>query len=216
MTNEYGALVSWPEWVKELVAELEKRGAFERGITHVGSRRHGGFQAVNIDLYGCDESQGLAVIQVRESYKRKASHWMRIRKNYFLIGRNENGNAFAHSIPSPRHSTQDAVTFALRAIWHCTEKQLGGVVRNGDVAFIPTRRPTADLEPITFPVLLADSHLLTGKLLLGSNGELYADGQAELRHQPGQHPTVGITRGFYAVRVGYRAPVWDFAQSTQD
>jgi hypothetical protein len=213
-TNEYGALIRVPEWALLLMQELEQAGAWTTGIEHVGSR--GGFQAVNIACYAADDARELAVVQVREAFKRKASHWLRVRKNYFLIGRNENGRAFAHAIPSPRRFTADAVEFALCSIWRCTPRQLERVVRNGDVGFVPARRP-ADLEPIDFPVALAESHLVRGRLFFSpSRGELYAEGEAEIRHLKEQHAPARISSGFYAVRAGFRAATWNFSRQTAD
>lgn len=220
MRGEYNQLLTKPEWVVQLCNELEQVGAWETGIVSTSNRsrtRYNG-TAVNVDAYGYDERQKLAVFQVRETVF-SSKRFNRTHKNYFLCGYNENGNAFAHAIDSVARydgTPEATVAKALCKVWQCTEKQLASIVRNGDVAFIP--QPNTWFKehvPVASKVLLAESHLVEGNIF-ESGDKLYVRGHASIAHTKGQHPSVAVEKGVYRLQVGYRAETWSFSLETHD
>lgn len=220
--GHFGQLLSAPGWVSALVKELDGV-AWETGIE--SDKKHRG-ESVNVDVYGVDAAQGLAVVQVRWC-RFHPRRWNKVRKDYYLIGRNENGNAFAHPVDSPARSktalaTVDGpVRFVLAKIWECRESQLAGLIRNGDVALIPMakidqKRIAAMLEKWDGQrVLIADSHLVEAEEIFTRGSELYARGAVTIRHTKGQHPTVSGA-GFWRVQHGVRAATWGFTHPTAD
>lgn len=171
--------------------------------------------AVNIDVIDEDVHRGLIIIVVRESIFHPR-RYTRVTKQYLLCGRNENGNAFSHPIPTDYISRvkKDKILKALAWIWGVDPRDVDDVRRNGDVAFIPVRKlPT--LTPIAEnKMLLAGSHQLTGELYRGDDGEIYAK-RGYLSHKKGQHAAVRTT-SIMRVAVGARAKNYHFAQPTAD
>lgn len=142
--GRFNEIESYPEWVKKLVDSCERAGVYERGIESDRKKRG---SAINVDCYGYDESQGVAVIQVRECIFRPG-RFNKVRKDYYLIGHTEQGNPFAHPIDSPcrskkiqDESAEATVRRVLAGIWQCDESDLADIVRQGDVAFVPARLP---------------------------------------------------------------------------
>lgn len=179
--------------------------------------------AINVDVYGIDNVNNLFVVQVRRYDKASKNGYGNVRKNYFLIGYNENGNPFAHSIPSAivhaairkDPSIESPVNAAQAWIWDIKPEQLPEVLRNGDVALIPAK--PAEIKKATVReekrARVIDSHWLFGKEIR-VNGHLFALNPT-LRHYKGQHPTQK-GKGWYRVAVAKRAKFWDFARPTVD
>lgn len=217
----YHRLDHAPGWVYELEDEAASAAGWEIGIES-DHRMRG--TAVNTDIYGYDGSQGLAVIQVRETVFRPG-RFSRVRKNYFLIGRNENGSAFAHCVPSPLRSKvalqtpESTVAWVLSKIWKVPMSDLGEVERQGDVAFIPVSRIPKGAERLegVHEVLLAESHSLRAReIYQGANGALFVRRGARLVHTKRQHRCVRAKAGLYRVVVGYREKAWNFSLESHD
>ena len=212
--NRFNALTSTPAWVKDLMAEVEQDGAWTTGIE--SDKRLRG-SAINVDLYGYDADQGLAVVQVRETVFHPR-RYNRTRKDYYLIGRTEAGATFAHPVESPARSSramssaEACVRYVLAKIWDCREQDLDDIERQGDVAFVPVRNLPADAEPVLNgeAVLIRNTHQLTGDLWRTSDGTLYARRGARLKHLKGQHKPVRAKGGYYRVQAGHRAQNWGF------
>jgi len=220
--GDFGQLLSYPEWVKTLIAELDGQ-AWTTGIASDKKQRG---SSINVDVYAFDNAQSLAIVQVRECVFHPR-RWNRVRKDYYLIGRNENGNAFAHPVDSVARSKsalatpEGGVRFALMRIWDCTESQLSRIVRNGDVALIPLgardeKRVSGQWEQWEGnQVLVADSHLVEAPEFYTCGAELYARGRVTIRHIKGQHPTV-TGEGLWRIQHGLRADTWSFTTPTAD
>ena len=148
---------------------------------------------------------------------------MQTRKSYFLIGRNENGNAFAHCIGSHKiraainneGDTVDpktAVTAALQWIWQTD--RIDDIIRHGDIALLPVgcvpNAPVVEGKKTIYP---ADSHRLRATEIR-KNGRLYAK-NPKLHHVKNQHPDIN-SRGWCEVIVGRRERSWNFATPTVD
>ncbi len=222
--GQYGEISGYPEWVRTLLSDCEAAGAWTSGIE--SDKRHRG-TSINVDVYSYDDSRGLAVVQVRECAFRPG-RFNRVRKDYFLCGRNENGNAFAHPVPSVARSSralgsaEGGVLRSLAWIWGCAEDEVDEIVRNGDVAFVPVASAPAEAVelPGTIEIVLAGSHRLSGQILLavGDKGgrTYYVRRQAKLEHVKRQHRTARIRGGYYRVAVGHRATTWSFSAPTAD
>jgi len=197
--------------------KVDEHGSWEFGITRL-NRRGTRWQALNWDLYahGRDVHTGelLAVVQIRQSVSGR--RWNRVRKNYFLLGRNEDGSTFAHPVSAMCvHSAIRAGQDVVRRVqdW-IFGGDYGQVRRQGDIALIPLRRAAGERTPLQM-MLLEDSHELhASEVRLGAGGVVYAK-DPTLIHLPGTHPTVGAA-GWHKIVSGRRAAFWRFAAPTVD
>lgn len=108
-----------------------------------------------------------------KSYKGRPS----TRSDYYLVGTNENGVPFAHSIPP-----QSTVREALAWIWDDNHI----VARHGDVALANTDKMFKNFESVT-GLTIIDNHQVSGDV--HRNGSLYVC-NAILHHTKNQHPDV--------------------------
>ena len=179
-------------------------------------------QQLTIDIYGADEQKNLFVVQVRQSIRRRASYYLQIRKSYFLIGRNENENAFAHCVSATairaaiNHEGDvvnplTAVNAALKWIWQ-TDRYMH-VIRHGDVALLPVKSVPRHPATGAHVEMVIDSHQIWSPEIR-RNGKLFAR-NPYLHHIKNQHPDVKCT-GWCQVLVGRREPAWSFAPVTVD
>lgn len=215
--NEWGAYSksAAPSWTQTLMRDAEHAGTWSAGFERHDKKNA---TAINADLYGWAEVQGdrLAVVQVREATISK--YGTSVRKSYLLLGRGENGQPFAHTVESPRRSAtamqspESTVRWALSAhVWHCDPADLDHIVRQGDIALVPTRRVPATAQPVDGDtVTVRNSHKLHGQFSRDQDGTLYARGEVQFDHTPGQHAPVHSKRGLWRVQEGERADYWAF------
>ncbi|MFH0779027.1 MAG: hypothetical protein V2A71_10460 [Candidatus Eisenbacteria bacterium] len=221
--GNFGQITStYPEIVKALLTDAEKAGAWTEGIE--SDKKHRG-SSINVDLYSWDEGSGIALVQVRECVFHP-KRFNRVRKDYYLLGRNENGQVFAHPAnvrASGRVVNGDisaGVKLALSRIWDCDERDLDDIVRNGDVAFVPIRALPNGAELVEGnSATIRDSHhvkaLYDGQVWkLGQ--QLYVTGRAKIEHVKGQHPTARVRGGIWRVQAGIKARTWGFSAPTKD
>ncbi|NCC29883.1 MAG: hypothetical protein EOM22_17505 [Gammaproteobacteria bacterium] len=212
--NDFNALTTIPKWTTDLIAAVEKAGAFTRGIESDKKLRG---SAINVDLFGHDETQGLAVIQVREAVFHP-NRFTRVRKDYYLIGTTETGATFAHPVETPARSKtalespEACVAYVLAKIWNCRVQDLGDIERQGDVAFVPVTRIPASATQIVNgeAVMIRDTHRLTGDVWRDTDGTLYTRRGARLVHTKRQHAPIRAKAGVYRVQPGIRATTWGF------
>lgn len=200
------------ERVKPLVSELAQGGAWEFGIR--GDPARG--VSLNWDAYGhgTDMHSGefLAVIQVRQT--RWYGYGNSSRKVYFLLGRNEDGTAFAHAVES--RVVHAAIAAGRDVIKSCQDwifgHDYGQVVRQGDIALVPATKKSAVPNDIRTMSLGTDgSHLLEADVIHQSGSCVYALNPV-LTHNV--HPSVRA-HGWHKVIVGRRAPIkWDFTEKS--
>jgi hypothetical protein len=215
--NSYGAITDYPEFVTALLKEAEKAGAWTTGIE--SDRKQRG-SAINVDVYGYDSAEGLAVVQVREAVFHPR-RYTRVRKDYYLIGRTESGNFFAHPVTSPARSKRAlasplaCVKWVLAQIWQCREEELEDIERQGDIAFIPVRGLPKGAILITEPIRLRDSHELTGEIWKYGY-TYYVRRGARLVHLKRQHKMIRAREGWYRVQVGVREQGWGFTAPKGD
>ncbi len=196
--------------------KLDEHGNWDFGFTSL-NRKGTRWSALNWDLYGfgydIHTQQFLIVIQVREADGSRK--WLRVRKNYFLIGENEDGTVFAHAVES--RVVHNAVKKCLDVVRAVQNWIFGGeydaMFRQGDVALLkmwetPRAQRISGVERIVL-----NSHQLVGSQMR-ENGNLYVKDPVMV-HIPGTHPPVG-GRGWYRVVIGQRADFWKFAAPTKD
>ena len=210
----YGEYDVYPAWVRELVSDAERGGCWSSGFDGDSDR----YEAINADVYGWSERDGLALVQVRQVRKRRRRDYVEVRKSYLLVGRNEDGTVFGHGVPSPRRSSaamaspEAAVRWILaQHVWRCAEDDLDDIVRQGDVALIPIRRMPGEVQPIDGGMItLRGSHAVRGDLYRTREGCLYARGIVVMDHMPGEHKHVRTKKGLWQIRVGRREALWGF------
>ena len=205
--------------IEELSTRVDEHGGWAFGIESLNKR--GGFVAMNWDLYHAAKDihdQGvLFLIQVRQSSKRKSSHFTSVRKSYFLIGRNEDGTPFAHCV-------SHAPIFRAIADGRCPilaiQRWIFGVdyakvIRQGDLALIPTKRPQGSPYPDGGHATIAASHEVEAdEIRTTADKRLFALNPRAV-HVPQTHPTVAV-KGWFEIRLGARALAWDFAKTKID
>lgn len=199
-------------WLTQLCYELRNEGVFCDGIES-DKRKRG--SAINIAVTDYDESQQLAILQVRESMFRPG-RYTRVRKDYYLIGRIETGAPFAHALTGIA-TARTSVRQALAKIWNCDERDLDDIERQGDIALIPVRHTPANVERVTDDVILRDSHRLRGEVYRAADGTYYTHGRAWLVHLRGEHPTVTPrSSGWRRVQLALRGRLWGHSSPTAD
>lgn len=215
----YGEILNAPLFVKTLLIDAEKAGCWETGIA--SDKKHRG-TAINTAVYGYDESQHLAVIQVREAQFRPG-RFTKVRKDYYLLGRLENGTIFAHAIDSPiksklaREDAQYCIDYALSKIWNCKIDDLKDIIRQGDIALIPiVHLPKTAMSLNGEAQIIRETHKITGEIWRDDDGTLYCKRGAKIEHTKHEHKTIKAKSGFYRIQPGYRAEVWGFSAPTAD
>lgn len=209
--SDYGS-----NWTKAIIEQLDGQ-SFEIGIESDKKRRG---SAVNVEVMDEDANRGLFILCVRktEFHPRRFS---RTRKDYFLCGRNDNGNPFAHPVEVNAKSAR--VETALCRIWQTTPSVLDKIVRQGDVALIPERSINyGDVEEFQVSEFaVGDSHLVHAeRVYIGKDGkDVYVTGAVQVRHLKDQHPQIATklpVSKLYRVQLGVRAKTWGFARPTAD
>lgn len=197
--------------------KIDEHGNWEFGAEF--DKKSRGY-AINWDLYafGRDthNSRLLAIIQIRKFERRRKNYYPNIKKSYFLIGRNEDDTAFAHSVES--RVVHYAIKNKANPVKHVQNWIFGcdysNVIRQGDIALIPCKRkPSLTSSILETEITLQGSHFLKASLIC-NNGNLYALDPC-LTHLPGTHPRVFVA-GWYKVITGKRASFYDFAAPTID
>lgn len=213
--------------VNKICKELDSSNSDEHGAWTTGAAfdRKGRGSAINLDIYGVDivDGQYLGVVQVRQFERRYKNGWGNIRKNYFLVGRNENGGPFAHPVPAQvirrtGDSPESPVTAARSWIFDCPKNKLPLIKRHGDVAAIPVRCPRGEQYwSQTHGIQLIDEHYLIANQACSQDGRLYVK-DFHLYHGKRQHPDVNAAEreGWFRIQVGRRSDFWSFSKPTAD
>jgi hypothetical protein len=178
--------------------------------------------SLNLDLYGYDPEQDVAIVQIRHFFKRYARGFSNVHKDYVLVGRNEiTGELFRH--PVSAHAVHAAirkddsdpvapVRGAQRWMWGVTDKQLAAGIRQGDILIVPSRgkpRNAVAIEGDT--VLVGGTHEVHAyEFCKDQKGVIYAMGPT-VRHTKGQHLTAyGDNDGWHSIRVADEAATWEW------
>lgn len=196
-------------------AKVDEHGSWEFGAEF---DKKGRGSAINYDFYAygidCHNRRPLIVIQIRQYIKKYKNYPGTVRKNYFLIGRNEDNSTFAHSVES--RVIHAAVAAGRDIVKSCQDWIFGAdyrkVLRQGDLALVPVRKTKG--ETIGTSLILEGSHELLAAAIVQIDCTLYAY-NPELWHIKGTHQSL-YEEGWFKVVVGKRAPHWDFAAPTID
>ena len=156
---------------------VDEHGSWDFGVEY--DRKRGECSSLNWDAYGigrdCHTGQILALVQVRQFHRKKTGYWPQIRKNYFLLGTNEDASIFAHSVSANVvHAAIRKGADVIKAVqdW-IFEGDYAGMLRQGDLAMIPcTRRPSAPTVPNRV-MILEGSHRLKANVIR-QNGAIFA------------------------------------------
>jgi hypothetical protein len=209
-----------PKFVKDLLIDAENAGAWTTGIE--SDKRLRG-DAINVAVYGYNETTGLVVVQVRQCVFHPR-RFNRVRKDYYLCGSNEIGTFFAHPVKSPCRSVrintetpEETVRRVLCAIWGVTDAYLDDVVRQGDVAFIPVVRIPKSARRIEgTEVLIRDTHKVIAPEIYSDGTDYYVKRGAKMLHTKQQHAQVKAREGLYKVVAGERVCNWGFTAPVGD
>lgn len=208
--------------VRELSGGSDEHGAWTTGIESDRKRRG---TSVNADLYGVAtwRRRVYAVVQVRES-RFRPNRYTKVRKDYYLCGRNENGRPFAHPVSyapiraAIRKDPGDLAAPVLAAmawIWGCPVAALRDVARNGDTALVPIARLPHGCAAIGGGrAHVVDSHTVEAAEFATDGAVVFAR-CGTLRHGRGQHPDARLD-GWARVVIGRRERTWDFTAPTAD
>jgi hypothetical protein len=181
-------------------------------------------QALNWDLYAIGRDKHthrfMIVIQIRQYVKHTKRSFPRIRKSYFLLGRNEDHTPFAHAINAM--VVRRAIADGRDVIKACQDwmfqTDYSKVERQGDLCLIPWKKYRNIISNAnrieTDQMTLEDSHLLDSTSIFQYQGNMYVMNPT-LIHLPGTHPNID-REGFYKVVVARRGRAYDFAAVTID
>jgi hypothetical protein len=209
--------------VEKIIKEIEKSKTDEHGFKRESSfdSKGRGF-SINIDIYDIDEKgqngSPLAIIQTRLWNKATRNGYARILKNYFLIGRNENGVAFAHPIPSVRkwniEKMGDGVKKAME--WIFDTKEIEKIKRNGDTCLIELENINEKKYEVVQEnkLNIIDSHFVEAEKILKKDDVIIIF-NGVLFHEKNQHPAQ-ITKKYAVIKIGRRYETHDFSRATKD
>lgn len=233
LRGEHGEIVRWFDATgRTVVTAAEVLALFRDCLpdTYCQFDRRGRGDAVNVDLYGYDPLERIAVVQARHAFRRAAGHlFLNVRKTYFLCGHNElTGLPFRHPVDAAavhgalrhrdvRGSRIPGVELVRRVqgwMWQVTPNQLARAIRQGDVLVVPEPRLDRTAYRVTglsgpASLLLADSHRVTADEVVEQNGRVYA-WNPRLDHVKDQHAPVQVV-GWCSLRVARDCPAWNFA-----
>lgn len=179
-------------WMADVEAfRLLKELALEAGLME-GEDRFGDvfkismFEAIHNPNYlrrfkACGKVLGVVCQSRTRTYANSSQFRQSERNDYFLVGVNENGNAFAHQVP---HGKAD-VAAAYRWIWSGKDIEM----RQGDIGLYPSNLKTIEGENGDHPIGGGhSSHRFVGEIHHSRNQIFVRNGF--LIHTKGQHPTI--------------------------
>jgi hypothetical protein len=184
--------------------------------------------SLNLDLYGYDPEQDVAIIQIRHFFRRYKNGYANIHKDYVLVGKNEEtGEFFRH--PVSAHAVHAAirkggadpvavVRAAQRWMWNVTDKQLAAGIRQGDILIVPAKGKPANAEAILDEVVVVGGthEVHASAFCRDQKGIVYAYGPT-VRHTKGQHlTTYGDGDFWHSIRVGREADTWQWGARLGD
>lgn len=186
-------------------------------------------EALNLDLYGFDAAQDVAIVQIRQAFRDSPRHYLSVRKTYALVGCTEIGAPFRHpveamvvrkAVAADPDDPAAVVAAVQRWIWRCTLKQLKGSLaagmRQGDVLLVHVREPR-DGDDVGSGFTVGGSHeIRADRVVQTADGRVFALNPT-LLHTKNQHaPVYADADGWYSVRAGREAAAWSFSSRFGD
>lgn len=183
--------------------------------------------SLNVDLYGYDSEQGVAVIQIRHASRRYRNGYMNVRKDYVLVGRNETTNKFfrhpisGHAVHAGIRNDESSPAAAVRAaqrwMWDVDDKQLTSGIRQGDVLMVPAKKPSKAEVIDAKTVVVGGTHEVRAfKFMQNAKGVVFAL-TPTIKHTKDQHEIVFAEEDrWYSIRVGREASTWEWGVRLKD
>lgn len=208
-------------WYLALEKAIQKALPAWQQVRNADFDRYGRGWSLSIDLYavGKDMHSGkrLAIVQIRQYVKHTKNGYPTIRKNYFLIGRNENGAPFAHAVSA--HTVRGAVNRGVDPIL-AAQRWMFGVDyavcshRQGDVVAIPV--PAGKMPKTATPAMevrLPDRHSMAHCTSCACAGDRMFALDAVITHP--EHPTISLP-GWAEIITAQADGTWNFSPPTID
>lgn len=183
--------------------------------------------AVKWDLYGLDQVQNVGVIQIRHTWRRRATHFLSVHKTYVLAGFNEITEApFRHPVSASavraavrRGADPVGVVRAAQCwMWGVTQAQLERSTRQGDVLLVPERNaPRGEILECGTRATVGRTHEIRAVRIVQTDERVYALNPRVI-HLRDQHEPIGATDhdGWYSVRVAAEGRTWAFSARVGD
>ena len=204
-----------------LVEEM-KEHTRQTGWAYIGMSdfdRKGRGEAVNWSLYaaGIDihNRKRLYIVQVRKWSNPYVNGYSSTRKNYFLIGRNEDKTVFAHVIESRvvRYAISNGIDPIVAAQSWMFSHPYAEVERQGDIGFVKVKRnDPSKYKLIEKPELPSNHYLASDQATVDGKGVIYVLNPV-CTHPT--HPKVNLS-GWWKVVVAKRKQHWEFTKPTPD
>ncbi|MCO6387477.1 hypothetical protein [Aliihoeflea sp. 40Bstr573] len=184
--------------------------------------------ALNLELYGYDYSQGVAIVQIRHAFRRYRNGYLNVHKDYVLVGQNEETREFfrhpvsAHAVHAAiRKDDLDPIApvrGAQRWMWSVTDKQLSQGIRQGDILIVPAKSRPPLAEPIdATSVMVGRTHEIHASAFCRDKKGIVWAFAPTVRHTKGQHmKAYGDRDCWHSVRVGREAPTWEWGARLGD
>jgi len=184
--------------------------------------------SLNLDLYGYDPEQDVAIIQIRHFFRRYRRGYANIHKDYVMVGRNEITNELfrhpvsAHSIHAAIRKDENDPVAPIRAaqrwMWGVTEKQLEKGIRQGDILIVPAKGKPANAEMIEADtVLVGGTHEVHATEFCKDRKGIVFAFAPTVRHTKGQHlAAYGDGDFWHSIRVAREADTWEWGARLGD
>lgn len=175
--------------------------------------------ALNWELYDFrydyHNKKFLALIQVRQYVKHKRDYYPQIRKNYYLLGKNEDESVFAHCVES--NVIHNSIKKGKDLIYQVQNWIFGAdykkIHRHGDIGFlkVKSRKGIVCDDKV---IILRESHEINAEEIYKDKDTYYVL-NPNIVHLNNVHPSL-ILDGWYKVIKGKRKNYWSFAAPTID
>jgi hypothetical protein len=223
--GDYDEIVSCKSVLGMGSAEIIKRFAEALPETFVDFDKKARGDALNLDLYGYDPNQNVAVIQIRHAFRRYKNGFLNVHKDYVLVGFNEiTGQSFRHPVSAAAIraairkaplNPSAAVRGAQKWMWGVTDKQLDASLaagmRQGDVLLVKERTPAESNvhEDHGTVATIGESHEIRAQRIVTLWSDRVFALAPSLWHSKGQHAaTFADDDSWYSVRVAETAETW--------
>lgn len=167
-----------------LETDLEERpgNGYDRGDYYYLRVLDFVYKKKDLEKYHASGDMLGVVNQTRQRVYAKSSKWSPSERKFrYLVGRNENGNAFAHPIPNHIKTLKKAIDW----IWDGNKI----VDRQGDIAITPAPHLKNPPSAVEDDRRIIDSHRVEGEIY--ENGAMYVR-NGKIYHSKGQHPEIEV------------------------
>jgi hypothetical protein len=227
--GSYDEILGWGETHRPAVSAATVLRFFAPCLVeaYVDFDRKGRGDSLNHDLYSYCPTEGVAIVQTRHAFRRRANGYLNVHKSYFLVGFNElTGSPFRH--PVSAHAVRAAVRKhgadqcgIIRAcqawMFQVSEVALAKSTRQGDVLATPVGAMPSWLERVPGIEASIDTHRVVGLTIARdptSPTVLWVQNPC-ITHDREQHAPVFL-EGLYLISLAREAKAWDFSRRMGD